>query len=557
MLSNLAIFLLALSWIVADHFPPWFTFHTEVPAFIASIFGIISCYFHSQRTLIVPHAVFICFTLVGVAILQFLAGLLYYAGDAWIVSIYLTLFATAWFWGNVWRKTSGSLQVINVLALMFVFVGLATALQLFAQWLGIEQVFADWILEKIPDGRPRANIGQSNQAATTLVVAMISSAFLYAKNKICLNTVSSLIIMLVMAMTVTQSRTALLSVIAVAGGFLFFTRKAKDLNLIRLFVILWVVICFATAWIFSVADFGDSSALIGVQQMTSTGTRPLIWRQMLAAIMERPWFGWGWLQIPAAQQAGAIYFPGAEQTNYAHNIILDALVMLGIPLALTLLFVAIRGLCKRARFAMLSVDAKWAIALTTPIVVHSMLELPHAYAYFLVPAGLLFGVFDASTDQVNHRVLEMPRKALLLFIMLWITTLLYLGFEYMQSEEDFRVNRFENRRIGERASTYSIPKLVMLTQFDELLKAMRLRAAPNMRIEDVNLLAAVSKRYSWAALHFRTAVALGLNGRPEEATRQLRVIKSIFPEDIYNEAKINYKNLATEKFLVLEQVQIP
>ena len=138
-----------------------------------------------------------------------------------------------------------------------------------------------------------------------------------------------------------------------------------------------------------------------------------------------------------------------------------------------------------------------------------------------------------------------------------IALLLATGYEYAQAEEDFRVNRFENRRLGETPAEYNPPKLVLLNQLGDMLKAMRLRAKPGMTGEELATLVNSSKRYSWAPLHFRTALSLGLNNRSGEATQQLRVIKGLFAADIYEEAKANWLRLQNEQYPELSKVELP
>jgi hypothetical protein len=90
-----------------------------------------------------------------------------------------------------------------------------------------------------------------------------------------------------------------------------------------------------------------------------------------------------------------------------------------------------------------------------------------------------------------------------------------------------------------------------------MLKAMRLRAKPGMTAEELGTLINVSKRYSWAPMQFRTALSLGLNDRPAEATQQLRVLKGLFAADIYEEAKENWLRLQKEQYPELGKVELP
>lgn len=540
-----------------EHFPPWYAFHTEIPAFVASIFGLAACVWRAPPSIHIPNGFAWSALLLASVLVQWATGVVVYGGDAWVAMAYILVFTFAWLWAYQWSVKEGSQEVLTAISLLLVFVGLATVLQIFAQWLQVDQLFAGWVLDSPPNGRPRANLGQPNQAATTMVMAMVASAVLCARGRIGYGVCWVLVLVLMAAATLTQSRTALLSAMVIAASFLSFTHGSTVSLRSKFFVAIWLLLFLGAAWAFTNVDLGDQSALLTSEQISNPGTRPLIWRQLSLAALERPWFGWGWLQLASAQQFGGISFHGVEQANYAHNIILDSLVMLGIPATVLLVLMALLWLAGRWQLFRMSSDAMWAVALLLPVLVHSMLEFPHAYSYYLMLAGILVGVMDASTQRVHARIFLFSRHAMTAIAAVWMLLLVAMGYEYFQAEEDFRVNRFENRRIGPPIVDYMPPHLIFLTQLGEQARAMRLRAVRGMPAEDVALLHRVAKRYSWGPIEFRAALALGLNGHPEAATERLRVIKSIFAEDIYEEARENFQRLGSEKYPELQSVVMP
>jgi len=448
--------------------------------------------------------------------------------------------------------------LIRSISVLLVVAAMLTAFQVFAQWLQVEVAFNGWVLEGLRNGRPRANVGQPNQAATILLMGSVGAAVLRHRMRIGESVLWFITLFLGGAIILTQSRTALLAAVTLSAAFFWFAKPTKDDPLKRISVVLWLclLLC-AAAWFPSLKWEATGDGTVGIDQMASIGTRPLIWKQLMIGLFESPWVGWGWLQVPAAQQAGALVFAGSEQTNYAHNAVLDLFIYLGIPAASVVLGVAGVWCWHRAPRVLASKDAAPAFLLLVPFLVHCLLEFPHAYAYFLVVAGLLLGGIDAWTEGENPKVLVVPKWAFTVFIVLWVTLLAATGYEYLQAEEDFRVNRFENIRLGETPPEYSPPKLVLLTQLGDMLNAMRLRARPGMTTEELETLVNSSKRYSWAKLQFRTALSLGLNNRPAEATQQLRVIKSLFAADIYEEAKESWLRLQKEQYPELGKVELP
>lgn len=557
MLNAAVLIILSCCWLIPEHLPPWYAFHTETPAFVASIVGLVACVWRAPPSMRIPNGFAWSAVLLASVFVQWTTGRVVYGGDAWVATTYLLVFTFAWLWAYQWSLSEESSEVLTAISLFLVFVGLATAFQIFLQWLQVTQLFAGWVLDPLPNGRPRANLGQPNQAATTLVMAMVASALLCARNRIGYGVCWLLVLVLVAAAALTQSRTALLSTVVVALSFLTFTYGSTVGLRDKFFVALWLLLFLGAAWAFSNVDLGNQSAALKSEQFTTAGTRPLIWRQLSLAVMERPWLGWGWLQLASAHQFGGITFPGVEQATYAHDIVLDSLVMLGIPTTVLLVLMALKWLAGRWQLMSLSPEARWSVALLSPVLIHSMLEYPHAYSYYLMLAGILVGVMDASTQRVNARIMLLSKQAMTAIAAVWVLVLAAMGYEYFQAEEDFRVNRFENRRIGPPIVDYMPPHLIFLTQLGEQARAMRLRAVRGMPAEDVNLLHRVAKRYSWGPIEFRAALALGLNGQPEAATERLRVIKSIFAEDIYEEARENFQRLGNEKYPELQSVAMP
>lgn len=558
-MADLIFVILAFCWVIPEHFPPWTAFHTELPAFAAAILAMLATWRWSATRIKLPSAICLAVGLILSAVIQWRGGLILYGGDALVASIYIVTVAAAWLCGYQWVVTGQRTNLVELSSGFLMAVGLLTTFQVIAQWLQVEDAFSGWVLDAPRMSRAYGNVGQPNQAATVLLMGTVGAAVLMQRARISPLVTWCTLLMLGFAMTLTQSRTALLSATVTVALFCFFSRprRAGEGPLTRASVLLWLLFMYLAAWGFQNLDWSGAKTGIGVDSMVATGSRPLIWRQLTAGLMESPWLGFGWLQIATSQQAGALVISGTEQTNYAHNAVLDLFLIVGIPVACIVLGLIGAWWWRRARRIQDTVNATQAFFILLPFLVHSLLEFPHAYAYFLVVAGLLLGAIDAWTEGARPWIVSISKVLLVGFIAIWSALLLAVGYEYAQAEEDFRVNRFENRRLGETPASYFPPQLVLLTQLDDMLKAMRLRAKPGMTSEDLEILVKTSKRYSWAPLHFRTALSLALNDRPAEATQQLRVIKGLFAQDIYAEAKENFLRLQREQYPQLVNVELP
>lgn len=555
-LALVAAILLVVVGFNADHFPPWTSFHAEVPAFAASASLLVAAALRGDR-LRVTSAVWLLLALIASAWVQFGAGLVPYAGDAWIATAYLLVLAAAWLWGYGSARSDQPQQASFIVAVVLILLGLLASWQVMAQWLNVVESFGGWVFGAVY-GRPAGNFGQPNQTATLLLMASVGVALFVVQGRLSRRSAWPLLLLMGWCVVLTQSRTALVSVATLTLLLLFLCTRSATLRPYRLDVACWGIYVFAAAWVLQNVTWDVTAPAVGAQLMVQVGLRPLMWKQMAAGLLESPWTGYGWLQVAKAQQVGALKVPGLEQTNYAHNAGIDALIFLGLPAGLLVIGLCIAWTVRRLRaLDATSRPAAAGLLMLWPVAVHSQLELPHAYAFVLVPAGMLLGAFDAQTEGAVARTWRLPRLAWGAAAAGWIALLAALGYEYMLVEEDYRVNRFENRRLGQTPSDYAPPSLHLLTNMEEALQAMRLRAKPGMPPEDLDLLKRVSARYTWAPMHYRTALALALNGRPDEAGHQLRVIKNMFPPHIYAEGRSDWILMREGQYPQLERVVLP
>lgn len=540
-LSGLSFFILAICWLIPDHFPPWTAYHTEAPAFAAiALIGIALIQYKNIK--ISQAEVYLI-----VLLLAFSARPLFfheqYTGDALVGVAYIGLISIAHKWIQI---ESVATKVYHSVQLFLIWVAIVVSFQVLCQQLQISTEFGDLILEPLSNGRARANLGQPNQAATSIVLGAVAVLALNARKQLSVASTILVQIYFAVAIAATQSRTAILSELMV---FIYLNiygfRWSRSLfkSFFTLMPLLFLSFGY-WLWVCLLAESGGGELQVGLRMMP--GTRELIWKQFAIAIVEKPFFGWGWGQLAAAQQFGANAFPGVEQANYAHNIILDSLVTFGMPFSVFVIICVFRWFFKVSSLMQRNFDAYWALAMLMPLMVHSLLELPHAYSYFLVIAAVLVGFINSC--EIGDNLIGLHKSIVSIFCLAWIILIISIAYEYCLVEGDFRINRFENRRIGVTPSEYVVPKIRLLNQYGDLLSVMRMRATPNMPMHDVLLLEKVSERFGWAPLIFRSILASALNGRVEISKKNLLVLKNLFPSDVYDEARRNIITLTQEKY---------
>ena len=190
-----------------------------------------------------------------------------------------------------------------------------------------------------------------------------------------------------------------------------------------------------------------------------------------------------------------------------------------------------------------------------PLAVHSMLEYPFAYAYFLAPVMFALGAVEASLGV--KPLLRMGIKPVAGLLLVTTAVLAWSVVEYLEIEEDFRVARFEALRVGSPPPGHQRPKVILYTQLGVLLDDARITPTPNMSPEAMQVVKNAALHYPGSATQSRYAVVLALNGNPVEAARQIQVMRRLWGEKLYEGVKKQINELAASKYPELHQLSLP
>ncbi|MDR7307217.1 Wzy polymerase domain-containing protein [Rhodoferax saidenbachensis] len=554
--------LLTVGMLVPDHIPPWQAFHNEAPVFVGLIFATIASLFSKQVVRIRWVGMGISMFFTAIALLQWRFGLLPVGGDAFLLVMYSLGFGLAWSLGFNWKANEGAAR-LTAMAITFAFVACVSSFIALIQSTGLDMDLAPWVTSVGDSGRAIGNIGQPNQLATLLLMGVIATWILYQQAKLGGATTILLIAVMSMGMVLSQSRTVLLSALCLPVALYLIPQRmrarfSKRPVWIWLGALLFMAISYRYVGNVVVLNTGTSGNM--AREVVTTGTRPLMWTQLVAGLSQSPWWGYGFLQTATAQQHGAMLVPGIEQTNYSHNLVLDLLVWCGVPVGVFVTWVGSCWIVRRWRNAA-DEQTVFALLWLLPFAIHSLLEFPFAYAYFLFPVGLLIGGIDrqssADGPSPTEQSVALQKRAFAGVVVCFLSLVTFAGWEYLRVEQDFNIARFENRRVGRTPEGYEPPNFTILSHFSVVLHAMRLRAKPGMSSEELEVLRLACQRFSWAALHMRYSTALALNGEPRKARDQMLLMRNLFGPVAYQEAKDALLSLQQQTYPELNQVILP
>jgi hypothetical protein len=140
-----------------------------------------------------------------------------------------------------------------------------------------------------------------------------------------------------------------------------------------------------------------------------SASRFSIWANALTLIQQHPWAGVGWGQFNRAWTLTPLHNRPDSFFDNAHNLPLQLAVELGLPVALVLCALLGWMLWRIARLAWRNPQdpARLPLAASAVMVLlmalHSQLEYPLWYAYFLLPTVFLAGLSLAHDDRPGSR----------------------------------------------------------------------------------------------------------------------------------------------------------
>lgn len=268
--------------------------------------------------------------------------------------------------------------------------------------LAVVQVFlptlpdGTWIARSGLPGRAVGNLRQPNHLSSLTLWSAIAVVPLMESWKERRWIGSVLMALFVFTVELTASRTGMIGIVLLAlwGAVDRRLHKVTRLTLLATPVVYGIVWLGMSLW--SSETHHTFGAAARLAEHDISGSRYGIWANTLELIRRYPWFGVGfgefnfaWTLTPFPHRPTAFF-------DHTHNIVLQLLVEFGIPLGglvLLLLGIALWQAFRRAWGVQgpEGVGFRAAFMMVLMIALHSQLEYPLWYAYFLLPTAWAWG----------------------------------------------------------------------------------------------------------------------------------------------------------------------
>ncbi len=543
-LSRFSLAMVGLMWslpfLQPQHRYPLTSFYSEWLAFALGLVALAPlAQKHAWRNMQLPRVALFPLGLIALLILQCALDRVSYVGQAVTAALYLVWAVLLMLLGNLLRRALGMAAVSTVLAWFVLAGGLLSALVALLQHYHVATVLDGMISEKAASA-VFGNLAQPNHFASYATLALVSLVYLFAHGS--LNRMAAIAggtpLLLVLALS--GSRSAwfyLATLLALAAGL-----RVRDGNEISVRALNCMVLLSAgfvlAQWLAALPLLAPEHGLVtsSSQRLFESPPGPSVrfqlWREAWWMFTQFPLLGAGFGQFAWHHFEFQTMFPAAivlGPFNHAHNIVLHLLAETGLIGALLIAAGALFWLWG-LRLVRFDLEHWWLLGLLAVIGIHSMLELPLWYAYFLGVAAIALGV--GATQLVPLGLQRIGYLAALLVLAAGAVNALsvlqgYRGFE-----------RLFTARAG-TLDTLQVGDILLQAQRDPVLEPYaELAASFGITIERVGLrdnLELNGRVMRFAPIDvvvYRQAMLLAMNDEPQAAQRQFRSAARAYPDEL-------------------------
>ncbi|MDC5480056.1 PglL family O-oligosaccharyltransferase [Acinetobacter baumannii] len=526
----LAAILLGFAWLSPFHYNPWVMFSSEMSTFAAGLSVLAALFYQNIK---IPRAQILLLPFTLIPIVQWGCGLVFDLSTALLSTFYLL-----GFWFMILAGYNLSLdqkkrdQIFSGFSLLIIITSLFTSLIAIFQWLNIESHLI-YTLHLIGN-RPYGNFGQPNNMATFLIIGLLGCLYLYEKHKVTLWLLlpSALIILFTIALS--QSRTSW-----IVFPFLLIYWMVKQFGKQKRFRfvqgLLWCLAFFLIAglilpYITQFIEFSTNTEITEtssfVARAGSGHERIGMWIQILHAIAQQPWLGYGWSQTSVAVVDSIQYGTVHVWFNSAHNVLLDIIIWNGIPIGIVIIAYF------TCWFLWLNQQAKEtisiiAIMMVCTVLIHAMLEFPQRYAYFLLTCGFLLGIIQAQTPVLKGIVLNKQVLRLIWGISLILLLAIWRDYNVYVTNSNLL---FKNKQPN--AEVLGSNQIFVLTQFEQRLKWIEMKPETTLSDADLAVWGNFVKNKATPYNLRKYAQLLAYNGKVEQAEQQIFILQHLYRQQI-------------------------
>lgn len=534
------------------HPAPLANFYSE---WLAIVLGLAACLVFLTRqfwlTFSVPQTAVFTFSLLVVIAIQGITIRRPYAAQLLIPALYLgwatlLIVLAAWL-----RDFFGKEKIVETLAWFIVVGGVLSALTGLIQYIG----FGGWLNQFVAFKQSAAihgNIAQSNHFATHALLATAGLCYLFSRNRISSVLAISLLTFLAFIASLSASRSVYLYAFALCAlSSANYIRTRDSVNARLCFVTIFFFIIYAGAqylielmhpwlmeqlkdWSLNTDPFAYSTALEKLTTMPlDLEVRTSEWHKAWLMFLEAPVFGVGvgnyaWHSFNYQLLPEFSGVPRPSLFSHSHNLFTQVLAETGIAGFLLLLLLLVRWIMQ---FSKNWSHPDWFIAsVLLTIFIHSNLEFPLWYSYFLGITAFLLGLGDARSFEAKFTpLLGQASTGLGLLLGFSILANTLLGFRNL-ADIPLKYYLLPTQENIDTALTAAKNPL-LAPQAELVLTAMMPLTKDNIE-EKITITTRAFRRNPDSYKVYKQTTCLALNNQPAEASKLLHMAAQAYPDHL-------------------------
>lgn len=541
-MAHISLTLVGLMWVLPFlyyyHAYPLTTFYQEWGAAIlglcASIFLLTKQNWQQPE---IPRIVLLPIFLMLLVLLQYVVGKTAYFDQTLLFALYMLWATLLMMLGHALREKLGVAVMVTVLA-SFMLLGtelgaLAGILQHY-RW----HTFLDAVITSKNGVAVYGNMAQPNHYANYIAMGLVSLGLLRLQLRSW--QVALLAAPLLFVLVLSGSRSSWLYLLSMAGmAFLWQRREHSSRQLLNYSLLLllgfglmhWVV---QIPWL-----SGASGSVTTMQRLAaedgSGSIRLYLWHESWLIFSQFPilgaglgQFAWQHFQMGPLLQAGNI----SGLYNNAHNLVMQLAAEMGVA-GLVIVFGTLGMWLWRGRRTQLTMYSWWGYTVLLVLGIHSMLEYPLWYAYFMGIAAILLGMLDRGTYRLELRGLG--RLSVTAILLLGIVSLVQFQHGYQRLERALasRPKSAEDANFTQRMrdGLIDVHGTPLLQPYAELFMSNWIEVSADELDNKLALNERAMKFVPISSVVYRRAWLLALAGRQDEASIQVERAIWSYPAD--------------------------
>ncbi|MDD2913892.1 MAG: Wzy polymerase domain-containing protein [Gallionella sp.] len=381
--------------------------------------------------------------LIAILLLQMALNKIAYADQGLLYILYLLFAALLMLLGARLRVCFG-LEKVSITLAIFLLIGAElSALVGVLQYYRWNTPLSPWVVLKISGG-VFGNLGQANHFANYIALGLISLGLLLQQHKLRVGFVIMLSVPLLFVMSLSGSRSAWLYLLLMVGLAWWGARRDVRLLLLLRYSLLLMAGFALMYWIVQLPFLAGAGGEVDSLQRLfgaadSGGIRLYLWHESWLMLTHSPWLGVGfgqfaWHHFQLLPVLHPNYITGLY--NNAHNLIFQIAAEAGLA-GLLVLFASLGVWLRGLRRAAPDAAHWWGYAALGVLAIHSLLEYPLWYTYFVAVAAILLGMLDEMFYHLELR--KVGRMSLVAILLLGLMTLIQLRSGYLQLKDTLAI----------------------------------------------------------------------------------------------------------------------